>query len=56
MFRACGPDFKKGYEAAAFINTDIYTLLSYLLGIVPEPTDGRWERVKDMLQWQESRM
>lgn len=56
IFRACGPDFKKGYEAAAFINVDIYTLLSHLLGIVPEPTDGRWERVKNMLQWQESRM
>lgn len=50
MFRACGPDFKEGYQAETFVNVDIYLLLSHLLGVVPEPTDGRWERVKDILR------
>lgn len=48
-FRACGPDFKKGYRSKDFINVDLYPLLAYLLGIVPEKTDGSLERVKDML-------
>ncbi len=28
MFRACGPDFKKGYEAPKFRNVSIYSLLA----------------------------
>lgn len=49
IFRACGPDFKKAYQARQFINVDIYPLLAHLLGIVPEATDGKLERARDML-------
>lgn len=50
MFRAIGPDFKKGYTAKGFVNVDIYPLLSYLLQIVPEKTDGQFERIRDILK------
>lgn len=49
MFRACGPDFKKGYEAPKFRNVSIYSLLARLLDIVPEQTDGSLEEVENML-------
>jgi Uncharacterized proteins of the AP superfamily len=49
IFYACGPDFKKGYEAKTFENVDVYSLLSYLLGIKPAKTDGSLNGVKDML-------
>ena len=50
MFRAIGPDFKKGYISGGFVNVDIYPLLSHLLQIVPEKTDGRFERIKEILR------
>jgi len=50
VFRACGPDFKKGYaKENKFINVDIYPTLAHILGIVPEKTDGDISRTKDML-------
>ena len=49
IFRAVGPDFKKGYKSDPFINTDIYVLLAKLLGIKPEDTDGDYNRIKGML-------
>lgn len=49
MFRACGPDFKKGYEAPKFRNVSIYSLLARLLQITPEKTDGCLEEVENML-------
>ena len=50
MFRAIGPDFKRGYISGGFVNVDIYPLLSHLLQIVPEKTDGRFERIKEILR------
>ena len=50
MFRACGPDFKAGYESKGFVNVDIYPLLAHLLKITPEKTDGQFERIKDILK------
>lgn len=50
MFRAIGPDFKKGYTSTEFVNVDIYPLLAYLLQIVPEKTDGQFERIKNILK------
>lgn len=50
IFRAIGPDFKKGYAAKGFVNVDIYPLLSHLLRIVPEKTDGKFERIRDVLK------
>lgn len=49
MFRACGPDFKKGYAAPKFRNVSIYSLLAHLLHITPAPTDGSIDEVKNML-------
>ena len=50
VFRAEGPDFKKGYKAASFRNVTIYPLLCRLLGIKPAPNDGDIEEVRDMLR------
>lgn len=49
MFRACGPDFKKGYEAPKFRNVSVYSLLAHLLHLTPEKTDGSLEEVYNML-------
>lgn len=50
MFRAYGPDFKKGYTSdSTFVNVDIYPLLAKLLNIKPEATDGEFDRVKGIL-------
>lgn len=50
MFRAYGPDFKKGYTCPnSFINVDIYPLLAHLLGVKPEKTDGQYERIKNIV-------
>ncbi|WP_321331459.1 ectonucleotide pyrophosphatase/phosphodiesterase [uncultured Bacteroides sp.] len=49
IFRACGPDFKKGYSSKKFINTNIYPLLAHLLDITPKKTDGQFCRIKDLL-------
>lgn len=50
-FRACGPDFKKGYVYdEVFPNVDLYPLLCTLLGIQPEPVDGKLERVEALLK------
>lgn len=51
IFRAVGPDFKKGYTSSGFVNVDLYPLLSYLLQIVPEKTDGQFERVRGVLSF-----
>ncbi|HCD77718.1 MAG TPA: alkaline phosphatase family protein [Prevotella sp.] len=50
IFRAAGPDFRKGYSRkSTFRNVDIYPLLARLLGITPSPCDGNLEEIKDML-------
>ncbi len=51
LFRASGPDFKKGYtRSGVFVNTSIYPLLCRLLGITPSKNDGSLGTVKDMLK------
>lgn len=48
-FRACGPDFKKGYlKEDKFPNVDLYPMLCHLLGIKPAPVDGDLRGVRDM--------
>ena len=49
VFRATGPDFKKGYKAEEFNNVSIYPLICHLLQIEASPNDGALEEVKDML-------
>ena len=50
LFRAAGPDFKKGYKRErTFQNVNVYPLLAHLLGITPSPCDGNIENVADLL-------
>ena len=50
MFRAIGPDFKRGYaKKTTFQNTAVYSLICHLLGITPAKTDGNLDSVSDML-------
>ena len=46
MFRACGPDFKKGYEAPKFRNVSIYSLLARLLQLLRRRRTDAWKRLK----------
>lgn len=49
IFRAIGPDFKKGYASEKFSNTDLYSLLALLLNIQPAETDGDQKRIRPLL-------
>lgn len=49
IFRAVGPDFKKGFKGQTFDNTAIYSLLCYLLKIKPAQTDGNVEQVMQFI-------
>lgn len=50
LFRATGPDFKKGYEKpGAFANTCVYPLLCRLLGIRPAACDGNLDDIADIM-------
>ena len=56
-FRAVGPDFKVNYQApytegeqSSFRNTDLYPLLCHLLGVRPEPVDGKLLRIQKILK------
>lgn len=58
VFRAVGPDFKKGYKAvpyakgetAGFINIDLYPMLCWLMDVEPAPVDGKLERIRQILR------
>lgn len=50
MFRAMGPDFKQGFVSPRFHNVDLYPLLARLLKITPEQTDGKIERISQILR------
>jgi predicted AlkP superfamily pyrophosphatase or phosphodiesterase len=41
LFVAHGPAFRKGAVQPAFDNVDIYPLLARLIGVAPQPNDGR---------------
>jgi predicted AlkP superfamily pyrophosphatase or phosphodiesterase len=49
LFIASGPDFKRGVAHAPFDNVDVYPLMAKLLGLTPEPNDGKLSDVADML-------
>jgi len=49
LFIAHGPDFKRGLAHASFDNVDVYPLMAKLLGVTPEPNDGTFSEVADML-------
>ena len=49
IFRACGPDFKRGYTLPhTFSNVDLYSILAELLKIEPAKTDGSLEKVQEL--------
>lgn len=50
IFRAEGPDFKKGFVAASFRNVCVYPLVCYLLGLEPAPNDGSLDEVRQLLK------
>jgi predicted AlkP superfamily pyrophosphatase or phosphodiesterase len=49
IFFAYGPDFKKNYKGKIFDNTALYPLMSILLGIKPEKTDGDADQITQFL-------
>ncbi|XP_035662166.1 ectonucleotide pyrophosphatase/phosphodiesterase family member 7-like [Branchiostoma floridae] len=50
LFRAWGPDFKRGYvRPAPFDSVHIYPLMCEILGVKPEINNGSLAEVKDML-------
>ena len=49
IFRACGPDFKRGYTLPhSFSKVDLYSILAELLKIKPAKTDGSLEKVQEL--------
>nr|XP_028562351.1 ectonucleotide pyrophosphatase/phosphodiesterase family member 7-like [Podarcis muralis] len=55
IFRAFGPDFKKGYLAEPFDTIHIYPLMCELLGVHPEPNNGSLAFTRNMLHSAPSR-
>jgi predicted AlkP superfamily pyrophosphatase or phosphodiesterase len=49
LFVAHGPAFKRGLAVPEFDNVDIYSLLTHVLHIKPQPNDGNYAEVKAML-------
>ena len=41
LFIASGPAFAHGVQLSSFVNVDVYPLLARLLGITPQPNQGR---------------
>jgi len=50
LFIAEGPSFRKGMVHPTFDNVDVYPLLTHLLAIKPEPNDGKFGEVADLLR------
>jgi predicted AlkP superfamily pyrophosphatase or phosphodiesterase len=50
LFVAEGPAFRQGMVHPVFDNVDVYLLLTHLLAIKPEPNDGKFGEVADMLR------
>ena len=50
---AFGPKLKRNFTAEPIMMTDHYNLVCYLLGMNPNPNNGSWSRVKDMLESEE---
>ena len=48
-FFAFGPMFKKGFKKFCIKTVDLYELMCKILGMMPDPNDGKFERVKPLL-------
>ena len=49
IFRAFGPDFKKGYVSESFDSIHIYSLMCRLLQVDPAPNNGSLAFTEGML-------
>ncbi|KAJ8306811.1 hypothetical protein KUTeg_014895 [Tegillarca granosa] len=49
IFTAAGPDFKRNYRIKPFLNIQLYQIMCRILNITPQPHNGTWSEVKDML-------
>ena len=49
LFIAHGPAFAKGDVVKPFPNVDVYPLMTHVLGLKPEPNDGHFAEVADVL-------
>ncbi len=50
IFYAIGPAFKKGYTQPAFMNINVYPLITHLLNIKPAKVDGNLDEIKGILK------
>lgn len=50
LFIARGEAFKKRKVVEPFENVEIYNLMCAILGIIPAPNDGNFEKVREMLK------
>lgn len=50
IFFAKGPAFKKGFPHKAFMNTNLYTIITHIMGLEPAETDGNWEDIRDIFK------
>merc|ERR1712213_160289 len=46
---AWGPDFKSGFMSEPIEIVDIYQIMAFLLKIPPNPHEGQWSRIRQML-------
>jgi ectonucleotide pyrophosphatase/phosphodiesterase family protein 5 len=49
LFIANGPAFKRGLVVGPFANVDVYPLMTKVLGLKPEPNDGRLSEISRVL-------
>ena len=49
LFVAAGPSFRRGATVPPFENVHLYELFCRILGVVPAPNDGDFERVRGLL-------
>ncbi len=52
IFYGVGPLFKNNYNAGVLYNTDIYNLMSTIIGVKPAPNDGKSEQIMHVLKEQ----
>ena len=50
FFIASGPLVKRGRRVQPFDTVDYYTLFSAVLGVTPEPNNGTFSNVRDVLK------
>ncbi|MEO6925844.1 MAG: alkaline phosphatase family protein, partial [Rhodanobacter sp.] len=50
LFIAHGPAFRQHVVVPAFPNVDVYSLMAHVLGIPPQPNDGDFDAVRNMLK------